>query len=54
MNLGKNQRHALDFARRFPGWHTYDRRCRSTVSALRRLARRGLVKLSSFHQFTLP
>jgi len=49
-NMGKNMKDALTFARKYAGWHSYDRRNRATVAAVRRLAARGLVEMTA-HQF---
>ena len=45
-HLGKNQSHALAFACRYVGWHTYGRD-RATVQAILSLARHGLVEISN-------
>ena len=47
MKLGKNMKHALNFAKTYQGWHTYDKHCRTTVTAIKRLAKSGLVEISS-------
>jgi len=46
--MGKNMKHALAFVRKYPGWHSYDRRSRCTVLAIRRLAARGLVEMTGY------
>lgn len=46
--MGKNMKHALAFARRYPGWNSYDRRNRATVAAITRLARWGLVEMTQY------
>ncbi len=43
-------RHALDFAVRVPGWHTYTLD-RATRSAIRSLEHRGLVEVNDHRQF---
>lgn len=50
--MGKNMRHALTFARKVNGWHTYASD-RPTVDAIKRLERRGLVITNQFHQFRI-
>jgi hypothetical protein len=50
--VGKNMRHALDFVRRYPGWHDF-KNDRATVNAIQRLVIRGLVTVSEFHQFRI-
>ncbi len=49
--MGKNMRHTLAFAKMYPGWHTYDRRCRATVDAVKRLEHRGLIETGAGHVF---
>ena len=49
--MGKNMRHTLAFAKKYPGWQCYDKRCRATVDAIRRLVRRGLIELGAGHTF---
>ncbi len=44
-------RHALAFAKRYPGWHSWDRYCRATKDALGRLERRELIETNNFKQF---
>ena len=43
--LGKYEQKALDFARKYPGWHGFNPR-KHTADAVRRLAKKGLVELS--------
>lgn len=50
--LGKNMKHALNFARLNAGWHCYGKG-RATVEAIRRLERAGLIKTNEFRQFRL-
>ncbi len=42
--IGKNMHHALVFALKYPGWHSYAKD-QATVQAIKRLAGRGLVQL---------
>ena len=42
---GKNQCHLLDFAYRFPGWHSY-KTDRPTLQAIAGLERKGLLEVS--------
>ena len=44
-------KHALTFAKRYPGWHTWDTRCRATIGAIRRLEKRGLIETNKHGQF---
>ena len=48
--MGKNMKHALDFATRFPGWHSFSGD-RATRESIARLASRGLVSVNQFQQF---
>jgi len=50
MALGKNMKHALMFARKYPGWHEYAED-RATVVAIRKLAELGYVELNEYHQY---
>jgi len=43
--LGKYEKKALDFARKYPGWHGFDPR-KPTANIVRRLEKKGLVKVS--------
>ena len=52
-NMGKNMKHALNFAIKYPGWHTWDKHCRVTKDAIRRLAERALIKTNKYGQFRL-
>jgi hypothetical protein len=53
MNLGKNQQHALEFAKNYPGWHTYDWRNRATNNAILSLYAKGLVEINGYRQYRL-
>ena len=44
MKLGKNMKHALDFIRKYNGWHTFTKD-QPTVEAIAALQRRGLVEV---------
>jgi hypothetical protein len=44
--LGKYEQKALNFARKYPGWHGFDPR-KPTANIVRKLARKGLVKVSN-------
>ncbi len=48
--IGANMAHALAFARRHPGWHTFARD-RATREAVMRLERRGMVEVTEHFQF---
>jgi hypothetical protein len=50
-HLGKNMRHALTFAQKHSGWHTYNVTQRATMSAINSLAKLGLVQVNEFNQF---
>jgi hypothetical protein len=50
--LGKNMRHALDFATRYPGWHSFAKD-HPTRAAIKRLAERRLVEVNAFDQYRL-
>lgn len=45
MRLGKNMKHAMEFARAYHGWNSFETRERSTREAIRRLAQHGLVEI---------
>ena len=49
--MGKNMKHALAFARQYPGWHTWDKHCQATQKAILRLWYLGLVEVNQYHQF---
>lgn len=51
--MGKNMRDALAFAKRYPGWHSWDNYCRATKDALYRLEKRGLIETNNFKQFRI-
>jgi hypothetical protein len=50
--IGKNMRHALNFARLNAGWYSYAQD-RATAEAIRRLARAGLIEINNYRQFRL-
>lgn len=50
MRLGKNMEHALNFARKYSGWHTYANDA-TTKSAIQRLEKQGMVEVNEFNQF---
>jgi len=43
--LGKEEQKALNFARKYPGWHGFNPR-KPTADVVRRLAKKGLIELS--------
>lgn len=47
MRLGKNMKHALEFATKYPGWHGYAYQERYTREAIERLAKLGLIEISA-------
>lgn len=51
MKIGKNMRQALDFAKQYPGWHSYRWRDRAVRDAIRRLVALKLVEHNQHHQF---
>ena len=51
MKLGSNMKHAIDFARNYPGWHSFDARCRATREAIQRLCVQGLAEVNQCRQF---
>lgn len=51
MTIGKNMRHALDFATKHPGWHDYNKKDRATVNAINSLEKLDLVQINFFRQF---
>jgi len=44
--MGINMRNMLRFVMDYPGWHTFDKRCRATVDAVKSLARLGLIEVN--------
>ena len=54
VRVGINMANAYTFASNFPGWHSFDTRCRATVHAIKRLARIGLVEVNKYNQFRIP
>lgn len=48
--LGKNMKHALEFANKHKGWHSYAKD-RATVQAIQRLEKLGLIKTNIYRQF---
>ena len=49
--IGKNMQNALLFANNYPGWHSFNCRCRATKDAIKRLAKRGLVEINKYEQY---
>ncbi len=50
-NLGPHMKHALEFARKYIGWHSFNKRCNSTTNAIKRLEKCKLVEVNNFFQF---
>lgn len=50
--LGRNMALTLEFAMKYPGWHSY-KMDRATENAVKRLAARNLVEINEFQQFRL-
>lgn len=50
--IGHRMKKALDFAMKFPAWHTFDTG-RATKSAIERLRNRGLVEVNDYGQFRI-
>ena len=48
--LGPHQKNALEFARKYPGWHGYARDP-LTTRVIASLVKRGLVESNEFQQF---
>ena len=51
VRLGSNERDALDFGRKYPGWHCYSEICQRTKRTMRSLARKGLIEVNANHMF---
>jgi len=51
--MGKNMKHALAFATKYLGWHTWDISCQATCNAIRSLAKRSLIETNNYNQFRL-
>lgn len=51
--MGKNMKHALDFATKYPGWYYYDYRNIPTRNAINNLVKLGLVEIAPDHSFRL-
>lgn len=49
--MGRHQAHALRFALKHPGWHSF-RQDTTTVRIIRSLERKGLVAVNAHGQFT--
>lgn len=52
MKLGKNEKHAYEFVKKYPGWHGFDND-RTTKNAIKSLLRKGLIKVNEFNQFSI-
>lgn len=50
MKLGKNEKRALEFSKKYKGWHTFQND-RATKSAIKSLKRKQLIEVNSFNQF---
>ena len=50
--MGRNMQHLMSFALKYPGWHSYQKD-RPTVSALRSLVSRGLIRVNEYNHFQL-
>ena len=50
--IGRNQCHALRFAEKYPGWHSFAKD-RPTMRAIEGLRRRGSVVVNDFGQFRI-
>lgn len=50
MRIGKNMRAALVFAKKYPGWQTFNND-RATKKAILKLNELGLIQLNEFNQF---
>ena len=48
--IGKNMKAALEFAKRFSGWHTYARD-RATTNAIEKLKVLGMITTNQYRQF---
>lgn len=48
--IGAQQKKAFNFARRFPGWQSFDNTTRKVIESL---AGRGLVQVNQFDQFRM-
>lgn len=53
LKLGKNMKDALNFVKKNKGWHSFNKKCRATVNAIKSLQRRGLVNVNEFNQYSL-
>lgn len=53
IRLGKHMSHALAFCSKYEGWHCYAQKSYSTVQAIKRLEKHGLVETNTFFQFRL-
>lgn len=50
LRLGSNMKHALDFATRWQGWHSFAKD-RATVQAVTKLKNLNIVEVNKFNQF---
>ena len=48
--MSKNEKNALKFANRWPGWHSYAKDTQTT-KAIEGLKSKGLVEVNEFRQF---
>lgn len=52
LRLGCNMKHALEFATRWQGWHTYTKKDNGTTEkAIKSLEKHGLVETNRFNMF---
>jgi len=49
--IGKNMKNLLDFAQRYPGWHSINPTDRGAENAALRLQQRELLEINEFNQF---
>lgn len=50
MKLGKNEKRAVEFSKKYKGWHTFSND-RATKNAMKSLERKRLIEVNSFGQF---
>ena len=51
--IGKHQCNLLDFAFKYPKWHSYDEKCKATKKALDKLITNGCIIVNEYKQFKI-
>ena len=51
--IGKHQCNLLDFAFKYPTWHSYNEKCKATKKAIDKLVSNNVIILNSYNQFKI-